>query len=448
MQDAFIEVRTHPQAPLFKQRSMLVLLALGFGGGVPLTMAFQVMPTWASAAQWGVEDIGLLSLATLPYSLKVLWAPLVDRFSIPWLCRLGQRRSWLLASQIACMLMLCVAALCMDGHSESSTPRIMLMLLSVLVFLSATQDIVGDAYRAEILSPREFGAGASVFVTGARIASVVAGAGSLILASRLGDIPAMHDDAWTIAISMLAASMLCGIVGTMYAREPQRAEGISAGFVGAVKQPFMLLVNAWGWKLLALAAFTMIYRLPDVLGGAMTPPLLQQGLGYSIESIGWVRQAMGFGLTIVGTLVGGYMVARFGLIWCLWIFGVLQAASNAGFLILASTYHATVAVKAESAAPVFALVPVIAVESFCSGLVTCGFVAYMMSVCDRRATATQYALLTSFMAIGNAGFGWLSGQMVAHFDYSTFFLLSIVSALPGMALIPVLTSMHRAQRAP
>lgn len=428
--------------PLYLQRSMLVLLTLGYAGGVPLEMAFNILPTWAAAAGWSVIDIGWLALAKLPYSFKVLWAPLTDHLGIPGLRWLGRRRAWLLVSQVACVGLIAALAWNMDGREGGLQAHGMMLLLGALVLAGATQDIVGDAYRAEVLQPREFGAGASVFVTGARVASVLGGAGTLILAGRLGEDSAWKPWAWTTAVSLLALSTLFGMLGAVAGREPEQGEGMAHGFVGSVVQPFRILIDGWGMRLLWLFLFVMLYRLPDNLAGAMNSPLLVQGLGYGTEHIGWVRQAMGFTLSIVGTMLGGWLLARWGLVRCLWIFGVLQAASNAGFLVLAQMYGATVSAKAATAAPVSALVPVMAVESLCGGMVACGFVACMMSVCDRRATATQYALLTSVMAVGNTASGWLSGWMVQAMDYVPFYALSVAAAVPGMALIPLLRSRH------
>ena len=419
---------------------MLVLLALGYSGGVPLEMTFNLVPTWAAAAGWSVVDIGWLSLARLPYSFKVLWAPLTDHLEIPGLRWMGRRRAWLLVSQLVCLTLLGALALNMDARDGVLGPHGMLALLGALVLAGATQDIVGDAYRAEVLRPREFGAGASVFVTGARIASVLGGAGTLILVSRLEAIDAWQPWAWAVAIGLLGLSTMLGMVGVLGGREPERAQGMAHGIAASVVQPFQILVQGWGGRLALLFLFVMLYRLPDNLAGAMNSPLLLQGLGYTKEHIGWVRQGMGFTLSIAGAMLGGWLLARWGLGRCLWIFGVLQAASNAGFMVLAQVFGATVTVKAAEAAPVGALVPVIAIESLCGGMVACGFVACMMSVCDRRATATQYALLTSVMAIGNTLSGWASGWMVQSMDYTPFYAVSVITAVPGMALIPLIRS--------
>ena len=415
---------------------MLVLMALGYSGGVPLEMSFNLLPTWASKAGWSVVEVGWLSLAKLPYSFKVLWAPVTDHCGVPGLRWLGRRRSWLVATQLACLALLGVLAWNMDDRGGALGVQSMLLLTGLLVFAGATQDIVGDAYRAEVLQPSEFGAGASMFVTGARIASVVGGAAALIIASRLAESDATRPWAWAVAIGVLGLSTAVGMLGALLAREPRPVDGMAHGFAASIVQPFALFWSDWGLRLPVLFLFTMLYRLPDNLGGAMTSPLLVQGLGYSTESIGWVRQGFGAGMSVLGAMLGGWMIARLGILRCLWAFGLLQALSNGAFWLLALKHGATVGVKAASSAPVSSLIPAIAVENGCGGMVACAFVAYMMSTCDRRATATQYALLTSFMAIGNSLSGWASGWMVANLDYSPFYALTVVSALPGLALLP------------
>ena len=428
---------TAPDArPLYLRPHMLVLMALGYSGGVPLEMSFNLLPTWASKAGWSVVEVGWLSLAKLPYSFKVLWAPVTDHCGVPGLRWLGRRRSWLVATQLACLALLGVLAWNMDDRGGALGVQAMLLLTGLLVFAGATQDIVGDAYRAEVLQPREFGAGASMFVTGARIASVVGGAAALIIASRLAESDATRPWAWAVAIGVLGLSTAVGMLGALLAREPRPVDGMAHGFAASIVQPFALFWSDWGLRLPVLFLFTMLYRLPDNLGGAMTSPLLVQGLGYSTESIGWVRQGFGAGMSVLGAMLGGWMIARLGILRCLWAFGLLQALSNGAFWLLALNHGATVGVKAASSAPVSSLIPAIAVENGCGGMVACAFVAYMMSTCDRRATATQYALLTSFMAIGNSLSGWASGWMVANLDYSPFYALTVVSALPGLALLP------------
>lgn len=419
-------------AQLYGSRTMLVLLALGFSGGIPNLLATSIAPAWTTVAGWSLEAIGLLWLLQLPYALKFLWAPVVDRVKLPLVSSLGQRRSWILVSQVAVLVgVLGVGAWgpgeWVEGASGASGHAwIFMSILVVVVFFSATQDIVSDAYRVEVLSPSQLGAGAGVFVSGYRLAYVVLGAGILASVESLG---------WNLAVASLALLALVGIIGTLRAQEPESRGAPEPGFHGAVVAPIAILWGHWKWRLVALVAFVLVFRLPDQLANAMTAPLLLKGLGYTPAQLGWVRQGFGFSLTICGALAGGWMVARFGLMKCLLVFGALQALSNGGFLLLAEIFHATTASAPAIAAPVVALLPVIALENFAGGLVTAGFVAFLMSVCERKQVATQYAMLTALMALSSAIGGPVSGLLTKQLDYPMFFLLTILVGAPGMALI-------------
>ena len=408
---------------------MLVLAALGFSGGIPNLFATSVAPAWVTMQHWGLEFIGFLSLIQLPYALKFLWAPLVDRAQIPLLAGLGQRRSWILAAQIAGLALIAVAAVIgprADEAAHQAHNWFFMALLAAVVLFSATQDIVADAYRVEVLAPNQLGAGAGVFVSGYRIGHIVVGAGVLAAAESIG---------WSTAVLCLCALGVFGVVATFCAREPKSRGAPEPGFRGAVVAPFATLSKHWGSRLIALVAFALLFRLPDQLANAMTPPLLLKGLGYSPAELGWVRQGFGFTLTIAGALTGGWLVARLGLIRCLFVFGALQAISNGGFLLLAVGFDATVAHPPSIGGPIWALMPVIAVENFAGGLVAAGFVAFLMSVCESRHVATQYAVLTALMAAGGAIAGVASGVLTKQLDYPAFFLLTIAAGIPGLLLI-------------
>ena len=420
---------------------MLVLAALGFSGGIPNLFATSIVPAWATMQHWGLELIGFLALFQLPYALKFLWAPLVDRVEIPYLSRLGQRRSWILAAQIAGLALIAAAALVGPRADETTNHLHNLQFMALLcgvVFFSASQDIVADAYRVEVLTRNQLGAGASVFVSGYRIGYIVVGAGVLAAADSIG---------WSTAVLCLCALGVVGIFATLWAAEPESRGIPEPGFRGAVIAPFATLSEHWGTRLIALVAFALLFRLPDQLANAMTAPLLLKGLGYTPAELGWVRQGFGFTLTIAGALTGGWLIARISLVRCLLVFGALQAISNGGFLLLALAFGATTATAIATApaiapaiapamgAPVWALLPVIAVENFAGGLVTAGFVAFLMSVCQPRHVATQYALLTSLMAASGALAGSLSGVLAKQVDYPVFFLITIAAGIPGLILI-------------
>lgn len=416
-------------AQLYGNRTMLVLAALGFSGGIPNLFATNITPAWATMQHWGLELIGFLGFFQLPYALKFLWAPIVDRVRLPFLARLGQRRSWILLTQVLALAFIVAAAIvapCADEAANNAHNYLFMALLSGVVFLSATQDIVADAYRVEVLSRAQVGAGAGVFVSGYRIGYIVIGAGVLIAADSIG---------WSAAVLCLCALALLGIVGTVVAREPPQHARPASTVRSALFDPFTLFAKEWGVRLLALVAFVLVFRLPDQLANAMTPPLLLKGLGYTPADLGWIRQGFGFTLTIAGALTGGWIVARLSLIRCLLAFGALQALSNGGFWLLAFAFDATTVSPHEVGAPVWALIPVIAVENFAGGLVTAGFVAFLMSVCNIRHVAMQYAMLTSLMAASGAIASSASGVLAKQLDYPQFFALTMAAGIPGLILI-------------
>lgn len=405
---------------------MLVLAALGFSGGLPNVVVTNVAQVWVSDLGWEVEHVGLLSLLGLPYALKFLWAPAVDRLRLPLVGALGQRRSWIVSAQVCVALGVMALALLGPGAQGSSHAAAFMAVLCVVVACSATQDIVSDAFRMESLAPRQYGMGGGVFVSGYRVAFVVVGALPLVLAERIGWQPAM--------LLVGGAAVLCG-VATLLAREPADRPVPAPGLRAAVVEPAAELVRRWGWRVAVLAVFVLVFRLPDQVGNAQTAPLLTKGLGYSPADLGWVRQAMGFGLTIVGALVGGVAVARLGLMWSLFLFGLLQAASNAGFMVLAHLYGATVEHAGAGGLGLTPLVVVISIESFCGGLVSAGFVGFLMSVCSRRNVAMQYAMLSALMALSGAVAGGLSGWFARELDFAWFFGATVALGLPGVLLI-------------
>lgn len=411
---------------------MIVLLALGVSGGIPNLLATSIVPAWATLEGWSLEAIGLLWLLQLPYALKFLWAPLADRISLPMRALLGQRRSWILWSQILVVVAVAAVALWQPGawtDGPSIHALVFMALLFVCVIFSATHDIVADAYRAEVLAPDELGAGAGVFVSGYRVAFVAIGAGALALVPSVG---------WPMAVGGLGLVALAMTSGTLRAAEPEWRGAPNHGLASAVTAPVTTLWQQWGYRIVVLGAFVLMFRLPDQLGNAMTTPLLLKGLGYTLEHLGWARQAFGSTLTIVGALVGGWMVARFGILRCLLVFGILQASSNGGFLALAEWYAATTAHAAVVPAPIGSLLGVIAFENFTGGLVSAGFVAFLMSVCDRSQVATQYAILTALMALSGVIGGAMSGVLARHLDYPAFFGFTMIVGIPGILLIPFL----------
>jgi len=438
MTDMPVAPRAAAQETIFQiyfNRRIAVLVALGFASGLPNVLAQDTLKAWLSQAGIDIKQIGLFSLVTLPYVFKFLWAPLMDRFVPPFL---GRRRGWLAVTQAGLALGLLAVAFC-----GPRTPDAWLVPLAVagtlVVFLSASQDIVADAYRTDILPPAELGAGAAIFVMGYRVAMIVSGAGALFLAARFG---------WPAAYGLMAVLMGLGVAATFFAPEPSNATA-PVSLKDAVWEPLRQFFGSRGViAALYVLVFILLFKLPDVLCNAMTMPFLIKDLGYTPNQIGAIRQFIGFFIVIVGALGGGIVVSRIGVIRSLWIFGVLQALSNAGFWLLANIGNDRAVFQTiDWSAGTFTLhmtltrglawlIGVIAVESLCAGLVTAGFVAFLMSQCDRRFSAFQYAILSAVTAATIPLFGSLTGFLVDKVGYAQFFLLTILFAVPGMALLP------------
>jgi len=398
-------------ANLYLNPRMAILLGLGFASGLPLQLTQDALAAWLSAADVDVTTIGLFAMVTLPYSLKFIWAPLMDRYRLPVLSR---RRGWLMVTQL-----LLIAGIIMMAAFGPDRPYLLAIAALVVAFLSASQDIVSDAYRTDILRPREFGAGVAMFVLGYRVALIATGAGVLMLAGFMG---------WRQAFILMGMLMDLGVLFTLAAKEPPQQERTPTTITQAVVEPFQSFMAHRSWWIAGvLMLFVLIFRLPDTLGNRMTMPFLLQEMKFTPETVGFIRQFIGIWVVIAGTFIGGWFISRIGIRAGLLIFGLLQAISNAGFLLLAWW-----------GASQTGLVAVILIESFCGGLVTAGFLAFLMSQCDPRYSATQYALLTSLMAVTGILAGAWTGLLVSHVGYMGFFVITIAAGLPGILLIPFL----------
>ena len=388
---------------------MTALLLLGIASGLPLLLTGKTLQAWMTLEKVDLTSIGLFSLVALPYSLKFLWAPLLDRFALPFL---GRRRGWLIVIQSA--LLVAIAAMSLQNPAQS------LQLLAVnallIAFLSATQDIAADAYRTDVLEEREMGAGAAVFVLGYRIALLITGALGLILADRIS---------WPAVYLLMSGVMLVGLIATFLAPEPQR-DHPPASLADAVLLPFGEFFQRLGLlQGLLILVFIVIYKLGDsFLGNMSTPFLLQKG--FTQTDLGAIQGGMGLIATIVGALAGGAILSKIGINRSLWVFGVLQAVSNLTYFVLAQVgknYQF--------------LVLTVNVENFCGGLGTAAFVAFLMSLCNQRFTATQYALLSSLMAVSRDILVAPAGKLAEATGWPMFFLISIAAALPGLLLLPL-----------
>lgn len=385
---------------------MLVAFLMGFVSGLPLLLTGSVLQAWMTEAGVDLGTIGLFALVGLPYTLKFLWAPLFDRFTLSRF--LGRRRGWLLLMQT--LLMLAIAGL---GLTEPAYSPVSVAFAALLVtFFSASQDIVIDAYRRESLTDEEQGLGASLYVNGYRVGMLLASGGGLILA----DFTPFSTVYW-----VMAGAMAVGIMTTLLCREPEVAAGTPKTLSEAVVQPFVDYLRRQ--DALLILVFILLYKLGDTMASHMTTPFYL-AIGFSKSEIGAVVKLFGFWATIGGGLVGGVMLLRLGIYRALWVFGVLQAVSTAGFALLA-----------QMGASVSALAGVIAFENLSAGMGTAAYVAFMASLTNRKFTATQYALLSSLMGIPRVLVAAPTGHLAAFMGWQSFFILCVLLAIPGLWLL-------------
>jgi MFS transporter, PAT family, beta-lactamase induction signal transducer AmpG len=386
---------------------MLVALMMGFSSGLPLLLTITVLQAWMRDAGVDLAVIGLMALVGLPYTLKFLWAPVLDRYTLPFL---GRRRGWLLIAQLA--LMLSIAGL---GQTDPGRyPWVVAIAAFWVTFFSASQDIVVDAYRREDLPDRELGLGSSFFINGYRVGMLLSSGGGLILADH---IP------FSGVYLIMAGCMLPGIATTLLAPEPDLPAGTPQTIREAVLDPLAEYFSRNGafWIL----AFILLYKIGDTMASAMTTPFYLD-IGFTKTEIGTVVKLFGFWATIAGSLVGGILMIRLGIHRSLLIFGIFQAVSTAGFALLARV-----------GCSVSLLSGVIAFENLSSGMGTAAYVAYMASITDKRFTATQYALLTSLMGVPRVLASAPTGLFAERLGWEGFFIFCTLAAIPGLVLVRI-----------
>jgi MFS transporter, PAT family, beta-lactamase induction signal transducer AmpG len=390
---------------VFASWRMAVVLFMGFSSGIPLGLTGGTLQAWMASENVDLTVIGVFSLVGLPYSLKFFWSPLMDRSVPPFL---GRRRGWVLITQIC--LILAISAL---AFSNPVTAPGALATMAVLVaFFSASQDIVIDAYRTEVLKPEELGAGSGVYIMGYRIAMLVSGALALILADHLP---------WRVVYLIMASVMLIGVITTILAPEPKTDAKPPKTLSEAVARPVIEFFKRRG--VFEILIFILIYKLDVVMAMAMTTPFMLQ-IGFTKTDIGAVTKGFGMVATIIGTLTGGALMTRLGLYRSLWLFGILQGLSGLSFTLLAHLGHHY---------PM--MVTAITVENFCSGMGTAAYSAFLMSLCNKRFTATQYALLSSLMALSRVIAGTPTGYLAKTIGWEHYFLIATFIAIPGLLML-------------
>lgn len=383
------------------------LLVLGVASGLPLALTGGTFQAWATVAGVSLKQIGFLTLVGIAYTFKFLWAPLIDRYVPPIL---GRRRGWMVIAQV----LLGVALIAM-GLLNPVQDLIWLALLATLVaFLSATQDIAFDAYSTEVLDKEERAAGAAIRTLGYRIGMVLSGGFGMVMAERwLG---------WGGMYMVMGALMFLFAFVCMLSPEPKETQAprtLQEAFVVPFKD-FFSRPEAW-----AILLLIILYKLGDAFAGALSTTFLIRGAGFSAEIVGWMNKILAVIASILGALFGGALMNKLGLYRSLMLFGILQALSNLAYWL--------VAVVPQNLA-VMALA--VGFENICGGMGTAAFVVLVMGLCNVKYTATQFALLTALSSVGRVFLaGPLTPPIVEALGWPSFFLLTVVIALPGLVLL-------------
>jgi MFS transporter, PAT family, beta-lactamase induction signal transducer AmpG len=408
---------------VYRQPRLVAILLMGFSSGLPLALTFGTLSYWLAEVGVSLTAIGLFGLVRSSYSLKFLWSPLIDRLAIPFLtARLGRRRSWALSIQLALAL-----AIFLLGRTDPRLDPAATALAAVAVaFLSASQDIVIDAYRIELLRPEEQGAGAAATQWGYRFGMLASSAGALYAASFGG---------WHFAYGLMAALMLVGMGTVWLTPEPDgcgwapplpgagAAGRVKTWLVGAVVAPFRDMVERNGSRLIAIALFVVLYKFGDALAASMANPLYVV-LGFSKVEVATISKVFGVAATLAGVAFGGVFVARLGVFRSLFVCGALQAASNLMYAVLVWFGHNLTMLTIS-----------IGAENLTGGMASAAFVAYLSRLCSRDFTATQYALLSSLATVGLNVLAASGGYLAQHLGWIPFFIASTAACVPALLLL-------------
>jgi len=394
---------------IFTQRNTLILLLLGFASGLPLALTSGTLQAWMTVENVDLKTIGIFSLVGQAYVFKFLWSPMMDRYTPSFF---GRRRGWLILTQL-----LLVASIFALGYLDPAKELFWLAALAVLIaFASASQDIVFDAYKTDLLPAAERGSGAAVSVLGYRLAMLVSGGLALWIADRyLG---------WQHMYWLMAGLMLIGVVATIMAPEPDVSEPAPRTIEIAVVAPlkdFFSRNNAW-----LILLLIVMYKMGDAFAGSLSTTFLIRGVGFDAGEVGLVNKTLGLLATIFGALYGGMVMQRLSLFRALMIFGILQAVSNAGYWILAVTDK-----------HIYSMGAAIFFENLCGGMGTAAFVALLMTLCNKSFSATQFALLSALSAVGRVYVGPIAGWFVEAHGWPLFYLFSIAAAVPGLLLLAI-----------
>lgn len=424
---------------VYRDPRVLAIAVLGFASGLPLALTGQTLQAWLTESGASLQSIGLFALVGVPYTLKFLWAPLVDRLPLPILTRwLGRRRGWLIFAQA--LLMAAIAALALSNPGQ--VLALTALCAVAVAFASATQDIVIDAWRVEILEQRQLAAGAAAIVFGYRIGMLVSSAGALYLATAF---------AWPLVYLAMAAILVIGVITVLLVAEPEaqpRGDAerrfneaqmwlanrphlsggtarLMAWLYVSVAGPFLQFIARKGW--VGILLFVMLFKLGDSLAGVLATSFYLN-IGFTKAEIAEVSKLYGFFATLVGLFLGGWLMQAVGLYRALWVCGFLQMGSNLLFAVLALRGH-----------DMWFLALTVGVENLASGMGTAALVAYLSALCDIAYTATQYALLSSLTAVARTVLSSYAGFLADALGWPLFFLMTTLAALPGLLLLAWLT---------
>jgi MFS transporter, PAT family, beta-lactamase induction signal transducer AmpG len=395
------------RAAVFNRR-MLICVFTGFSSGLPFFVVNQMVPAWLWDHGIKVKTIALFSLLGLPYVFKFLWAPLLDYYALPLL---GRRRGWMLLTQLG----LIVAIGCIGGFDPTQTLGLIAALILLATLFSASQDIVLDAYRRELLPDAELGLGSAIHIYAYRIAGLVPGSLALILSDHLP---------WAEVFWIVAAFMLAGVALSFSIAELNTATPARRGLAAAIVEPFRELAERLGWRELGvLIVFMVLYKLGDNMATALSTNFYQQ-LGFTNTQIGVVAKNAALWPSVIGGLVGGLLMVRLGINRALWLFGAFQILCILGFAVLA-----------QSGPKVSVMAVVVALEYLSVGMSTVAFTAFIARTSSRQYAATQFALLTALAAVPRTFASAASGVVIDVFGWTQFFLLCAMISVPGLLLL-------------
>lgn len=424
---------------VYLKARVLIVMFLGFASGLPLALSGSTLLVWMSEAGVNLRTIGLFAFVGTPYTIKFLWAPLVDALDAPLFSRLlGRRRGWLVFSQILLM----AAIVCLGLTDPAAAPLLVAFGALLVATASATQDIVIDAFRVESLDKSEQAAGMASYVAAYRIGMLASTAGALFLVSGFEGLGLGKHAAWTAGYAAMALLVLIGIVTSLLATEPEKSKAAGAAHVG--ESPLKRVVEASAGAFseflgrdmaFAILAFVVLFKFTDALAGVMTAPFVID-IGFSRNEYAAIIKGVGLAATLIGGFAGGFIARAYPLATSLWIGGILQAVANFAFAWQAG-------IGADLAALTFA----ITIENFTSAIGTVIFVAYLSVLCGNPLhTATQFALLTALAAIGRTYLSAGAGYVAEATGWAWFFAICALAAIPSLALLAWLQARGHFQR--